>query len=53
MKAEIFGAWTKRFGMTGFIVAILVGWGHVPEARAAEFTVTRADDPVVDGCKPG
>jgi len=34
------------------IVAILSGWGSIPEAFAADFTVTRTDDPSTDACMP-
>ena len=35
------------------IVAILSGWGSIPEAFAADFTVTRTDDPTPGDCIPG
>lgn len=41
-----------RIGAAVAISAILVGWASVPEASAAEFTVTRTDDPFPDSCEP-
>jgi hypothetical protein len=35
----------KRIGMVTIIAAILLGWVSIPGALAAEFTVTRTDDP--------
>jgi CSLREA domain-containing protein len=42
----------ERIGMVTIIAAILLGWGSIPRAPAAEFTVTRTDDPFTDGCMP-
>jgi CSLREA domain-containing protein len=43
----------KRIAMATVIVVILLGWGSIPAALAADFTVTRTDDPSPGACMPG
>ena len=43
----------KRIAMATTIVVILLGWGFVPAVLAADFTVTRTDDPSPGACMPG
>lgn len=40
----------KRIGMVAIIAVIFLGWIAIPGALAAEFTVTRTDDPSPDAC---
>ena len=42
----------KRIGMATIIAAVLLGWGVIPVAFAAELTVTRTDDPTPGDCMP-
>jgi CSLREA domain-containing protein len=43
----------RRIATATTIVVILLGWGSIPAALAADFTVTRTDDPSPGACMPG
>jgi|SRR5215218_6685147 len=42
----------KRIAVATTIVAIFLGWAPIQAALAADFTVTRTDDPSPDACMP-